>query len=165
MIRIICKLAFICRLESFKSVNQDYPLSVSKHMSRTEKQKIGDWGEEQAVLFLSRHKYNIVDRNYCIYEKGKKGGEVDIVAWNDKHYFGRTLCFIEVKTRTYGEGSAERATRKKEKFSAFLKAARRYCLDKKVDINNTPIQFEQVSVYVNNRTKEVKFKKYEIPVE
>ena len=73
-------------------------------MTRTERQKIGDWGEEQASLFLSRHGYEITDRNYCIHTRGQKVGEVDIVAWCNKHHFGRTLCFVEVKTRSYGEG-------------------------------------------------------------
>jgi Holliday junction resolvase-like predicted endonuclease len=133
-------------------------------MAKTTKQVIGEWGENQASLFLSRHGYEIVDKNYCIYAKGKKAGEVDIIAWNEKHHFGRTLCFVEVKTRTYGEGSAERATQRRQKLAAFFKTARQYCLDKKINIDFTPIQFEQVSVYLNKQTKEVKFKKYEIPV-
>ena len=133
-------------------------------MPRTDKQKIGDWGEEQAFLFLSRNGYSIVDRNYTIVKCGKKAGEVDIIAWHEKHHFGKTLCFVEVKARTYGEGSAERATGRKQKLVTFFKTALQYCRDKEIDVDNTPIQFEQVSIYVDKRTKEVKFKKYEIPM-
>ena len=74
-------------------------------MSQTKKQEIGAWGEDIAVRMLSEKGYEIVDRNFEIRE-----GEIDIIAWHEKPYFGRTLCFIEVKTRGGEQGSAERAT-------------------------------------------------------
>jgi putative endonuclease len=130
-------------------------------MPRTEKQAIGDWGEEQSALFLSRKGYDIIERNYKI-EKPK--GEIDIIAWHKKYHFGKTLCFIEIKTRTYGNGMAERATKGK-KMKDFFRAAKEYCFSHDVDIDATPIQFEQVSVYIDKKNNKVKFLKYEIPVE
>ncbi len=54
----------------------------------SEKQKIGEIGENVAVKFLMKHGFLILDRNYT-----KKWGEIDIVAEKDKK-----LYFIEVKS-------------------------------------------------------------------
>ena len=50
--------------------------------------KIGKFGEDVACLFLKKHGYKIVERNYL-----RKWGELDIVAKKAKK-----LCFVEVKT-------------------------------------------------------------------
>ena len=54
----------------------------------SEKQKIGEIGENIAVKFLVKHSFSILDRNYT-----KKWGEIDIVAEKDDK-----LYFIEVKS-------------------------------------------------------------------
>lgn len=54
----------------------------------SEKQKIGETGENVTVKFLMKHGYKILDRNYT-----KKWGEIDIVAEKSKK-----LYFIEVKS-------------------------------------------------------------------
>ena len=54
----------------------------------SDKQKIGEMGENIAVRFLMKHDFSILDRNYT-----KKWGEIDIVAKKD----GK-LYFIEVKS-------------------------------------------------------------------
>lgn len=112
-------------------------------MTMTEKQKLGAWGEEQAALFLIKNDYEIVDRNYR-----QKQGEIDIICWHEKAHHGRTLCFVEVKTRGISDGSAERATQGK-KMPRMLFTARQYCLSHHINIETTPIQFEQVSVFPN----------------
>ncbi len=114
-------------------------------MSKTDKQELGAWGEEEAASFLLQEGYDIIERNYQV-----RKGEIDIIAWHDKYHWGKTLCFIEVKTRSYGEGSAERATGEK-KVGNIFHSARMYCLEHNIDIDHTPIQFEQVSVYVRNK--------------
>ncbi len=126
-------------------------------MSQTKKQEIGAWGEDIAVRMLSEKGYEIVDRNFEIRE-----GEIDIIAWHEKPYFGRTLCFIEVKTRGGEQGSAERATGK-EKLGNIKQAAIAYCLQHTINRENTPIQFEQVSIYGSPKgLKDVRH--YEIPM-
>lgn len=50
--------------------------------------KIGKLGEDIACMFLKKHKYKIIERNYL-----KKWGELDIVAKK-----AGKLCFVEVKT-------------------------------------------------------------------
>jgi Holliday junction resolvase-like predicted endonuclease len=54
----------------------------------SEKQKIGETGENIAVKFLMKHGFSILDRNYT-----KKWGEIDIVAEKDKKIY-----FVEVKS-------------------------------------------------------------------
>ncbi len=51
---------------------------------------MGDYGEKVARDWLRAHHCKVLARNF----KGRKGGEVDIVARE-----GRQLLFIEVKTR------------------------------------------------------------------
>jgi len=54
----------------------------------SEKQKIGEIGENVAKKFLMKHGFSILDRNYT-----KKWGEIDIIAEKDNK-----LYFIEVKS-------------------------------------------------------------------
>lgn len=125
---------------------------------KTKKQQTGAWGEEQAASFLLQKGYEVTDRNFSIPKKG----EIDIIAWHEKPYHGRTLCFVEVKTREKNDGSAERAVGKK-KMTALKFVAWQYCLKHGINIDHTPIQFEQVSiVFVAGKTEVAH---YEIPAE
>src|SRR5476649_2499678 len=54
----------------------------------SEKQKIGEIGENIAQKFLVKHGFEVLDRNYT-----KKWGEIDIVAEKDNKIY-----FIEVKS-------------------------------------------------------------------
>lgn len=53
------------------------------------KDELGRAGEERAALYLSTHRYQILDRNWRCSQ-----GEIDIVAERDG-----TICIVEVKTR------------------------------------------------------------------
>ncbi len=57
---------------------------------KTEKRRIGDFGETQACLFLVKQGFDIVERNYL-----RKWGELDIIARK-----AGKLHFVEVKTVT-----------------------------------------------------------------
>ncbi len=50
--------------------------------------KIGRFGEDIACVFLKKHGFKVLERNYS-----RKWGELDIVAKKAKK-----LCFVEVKT-------------------------------------------------------------------
>ena len=126
---------------------------------KTAKRITGDWGEEQAALFLINKGYQIVERNYAI-----KQGEVDIIAWHEKRNIN-TLCFVEVKTRHKKDsGGAERATGYK-KLTRVLFAAKEYCLSHGIKFDRTPIQFEQVSVYFSTPFAPPTIHLYIIPVD
>lgn len=126
-------------------------------MIKTKKQLIGEWGEQEAVRFLVEKGYRIIARNFRT-----RQGEIDIIARHNKPHFGETLCFVEVKTRGGEKGSAERATRG-EKFGRIQKAAQAYCLENNIDIERSPIQFEQVSIYGGPKgLKDIRH--YEIPL-
>ena len=121
------------------------------NMTKTAKRQFGDWGEEQVCSFLVRLGYKILDRNFYAV-----GGEIDIIARQ-----GDTICFIEVKTRSYGEdlNSAEQATNDYKLKKIFF-AAKQYCQYKQIDMYETEMRFEHVSVYVNRERGSIKFKKY-----
>ncbi len=53
-------------------------------------QKIGQLGEELACMFLVKHDFSILERNYT-----KKWGEIDIIAQK-----GEKRYFIEVKSKS-----------------------------------------------------------------
>jgi len=59
-------------------------------MAQTDKQVIGQIGENCAATYLERHGYKVIDRNYR-----KKYGEIDIVATKQG-----ILHFVEVKSVT-----------------------------------------------------------------
>jgi putative endonuclease len=141
-----------------------YGYTDLNHVSKTSKQKTGAWGEDLAVSFLVNKGYKIFARNYEVILNGKKAGELDIIAWHQKPHFGNTLCFIEVKTRKRDDGSAERATGK-EKLKNLLTAAHAYCQVEALDIERTPIQFEQVSVFGNESSTNHSLKHFVIPVD
>ena len=51
----------------------------------------GTWGEAQAAAYLRKNGYELIAHSYhCRF------GEIDLIARK-----GKTLCFVEVKTRTY----------------------------------------------------------------
>lgn len=54
--------------------------------------KLGNKGEDDAVDYLTKKSYSIIERNFY-----SRGGEIDIIAIHND-----TLVFIEVKARTVG---------------------------------------------------------------
>lgn len=119
---------------------------------KTKKQTLGAWGEDQAALFLERHGYAIVEKNFAT-----DHGEVDIIA-----KIGDTISFIEVKTRTNSSGSAERAVGG-YKIRHMMSAARWYCHIRGIDMGRQSIQFEQVSVYCDAHRQMAKITRYILP--
>jgi len=131
-------------------------------MSKTEKQEIGEWGEEQASLFLIEQGYKIIDRNYEY-----KKGEIDIIGWGkDKDEvtgeLRPVLSFVEVKTRSFGFDSAERAITN-SKAKKIKQTAIRFCFEKDINPDETWIKFELVCVYFELGFNNIEFKKYTIP--
>ena len=76
----------------------------------------GKAAEDQAALFLKNQGYKIAERNFTV-----RGGEIDLIAWE-----GKTLCFVEVKSRRSAEYGypAEAVNRLKQR--RLIRAAQLY---------------------------------------
>ena len=100
--------------------------------------KIGDYGEDIASRYLSRHGYKIIDRNYRT-----RFFEIDIVA-----YDGDCLCFVEVKTRNrsdFGLPCEAVDYRKRQKIT---RGALHYMANNNVD---APVRFDVVEVFADSK--------------
>lgn len=112
-------------------------------MTRRNK-NLGDWGENQAVLFLGRHGFDIIDRNYHT-----TFGEIDIVACKNNDFY-----FIEVKTRFKGSlsDSSQISPVKQKKLQ---KTVNQYCFHKK--IANSGIVLAGLMVEINKIAGKLNF--------
>ena len=111
-------------------------------MSVTEKRARGDLGERAAARYLRSRFYRILDRNYRA-----GGAEIDIVAKR-----GKTLVFIEVKTRRLTPEDATRLTRPAaavtpEKQEHIVRAAKIWLAQRAA--NDRPVRFDVIEVYLD----------------
>jgi putative endonuclease len=86
-------------------------------------QNYGAWGEEEAVAYLKRNGYSILERNWRY-----KHLEIDIIAKK-----GETLVIVEVKSRkndTFGEPEIF-VNKRKQQF--LITAANSYVLERDLD--------------------------------
>lgn len=95
-------------------------------------------GEEEAARFLTRSGYAILDRNVRT-----RAGEIDLVAKE-----GKTLVFVEVKTRRDLEGDPPQAGVHTRKQNRLAKLAHGYLKLKR--IRQTPCRFDVVAVIIND---------------
>ena len=101
--------------------------------------ELGITGEKIAHRFLSNKNYKIIEKGFRLYR-----GEIDIVA-----YDGRTLVFVEVKTRrSHTAGFPEDAvTLNKQK--QIKKIALGYCaLKNQLEVES---RFDVISVYFDKK--------------
>ncbi len=98
--------------------------------------EFGKAGEQAAVQFLKRKRYKIVTTNYRA-----QNAEIDIIAYDKK-----TLCFIEVKTRSgiaFGAPSEAVGFHKRQKI---ISAAAQYLAYNTID---SEVRFDVVEVYAS----------------
>lgn len=106
---------------------------------RTDTRKAtGVRGEEEAARFLSRCGYAILDKNVRT-----RAGEIDLVAKE-----GKTLVFVEVKTRKGLDGDPPQAAVTTRKQNQLGKLAHGYLKLKR--LREQPCRFDVVSVIVND---------------
>lgn len=93
---------------------------------------IGKFGEDEAVKYLKKHRYVILERNYNI-----RGGEIDIIAKK-----GGYVIFVEVKTRSNNDfgGGLYAVTYQKQK--SIIKTAQNYILK----LGDVPLRFDVISI-------------------
>jgi putative endonuclease len=112
----------------------------------TEKQRIGEVGENFASAYLEANGYTVIERNYL-----KKWGEIDIIAKRK----GK-LHFVEVKSVTREFDSVTHVTgnyRPEDnmhpwKLQRLSKAVQSYLLDRNVS-DETDWQFDLITVYLD----------------
>ena len=95
-------------------------------------------GEEEAARFLTRSGYAILDKNVRT-----RAGEIDLVAKE-----GKTLVFVEVKTRRDLEGDPPQAAVQTRKQNRLAKLALGYLKLKR--LRQTPCRFDVVAVIFND---------------
>ncbi len=101
-------------------------------------QKIGKFGEDEAVKYLVQKDYKILDRNFNC-----NRGEIDIIALDKKE-----IVFIEIKSRKslkYGLPS-EAVT--KNKLKHIYKTAEYYLYIRNLEKENTRI--DVIEIYIKN---------------
>jgi len=105
----------------------------------TDTRKItGVRGEEEAARFLTRSGFAILDRNVRT-----RAGEIDLVAKE-----GKTLVFVEVKTRRAAEGDPPQAAVNTRKQNRLGKLAHGYLKLKR--LGQVSCRFDVVSVIFND---------------
>lgn len=113
----------------------------------SQKRQFGNIGEEIATMFLVKHNFQTLERNYL-----KKWGEIDVVARK-----GDRLHFIEVKTVVanpdgYIRGEEQVHEKKLERLSRTIES---YLLEKNIS-SKTSYQLDLVVVEINKETKKAK---------
>ncbi len=116
-----------------------------KKDTRTEKRKTGDKGERRTALYLIMRGYRIIERNFTYGHK-----EVDIIAKR-----GRTLAFVEVKTRKDTSVVAPRYSVTAAKRRNIICAARGYrmlhdCSDMNIRYDIAEVSTEGRVNYIKN---------------
>jgi len=98
--------------------------------------RTGGRGEEAAYLYLRKHGYTMVGRNF---RTPKRRGEIDLIGWHEG-----AGCFVEVKTGTMHDVKPAAAAVDREKRRDVLAVAREYLRHMPAPC---PWRLEVVSVY------------------
>lgn len=100
-------------------------------MKRSE---VGKFGEEEAVRFLKKKRYDIIARNWR-----NKFGEIDIIALDRE-----TVVFVEVRTKMTGDFGTPQESVTKVKMRQIVKAASNYIREKRLEEES--IRFDFIGV-------------------
>ena len=109
------------------------------------KKTIGNFGEEEAVKFLRKKGYKILECNFNV-----RGGEIDIIAHKSGY-----VVFVEVKTRkdnSLGSGAEAVTYTKRQRI---IKAAQCYLLK----VGECDVRFDVVEVTGNIENSKFKLQK------
>lgn len=88
----------------------------SERKTSTDKQRIGDAGEDMALAYLQQHRLALVERNFVC-----KGGEIDLIMRS-----GDMLVFVEVRHRAVGRFGDAAASVTRRKQNRLIVAAQSY---------------------------------------
>lgn len=111
--------------------------------------KLGSWGESKAAQYLVAHGYQILERNFNIWE-----GEIDLIVAKDD-----VIHFVEVKTRAsvkFGSPEESMHARKRERL---LRAGFRYLEEKAME--DVAFQFDLVAIVCDSNRRVVRLTHHE----
>lgn len=113
---------------------------------------LGKMGEEEAIKFLKKLGYLILERNYQN-NLGRRLGEIDIIAKENEE-----IVFVEVKTRELSkyENTLPEENITRSKLHKLNKIASCYIRNNKLWDN--PYRFDAVSVWLDISAKNTKIK-------
>ncbi|MBX4198869.1 YraN family protein [Candidatus Parcubacteria bacterium] len=110
---------------------------------KTDKRRIGDIGENVACVFLEKHGFKILDRNYL-----RKWGELDIIAQK-----GNVVHFVEVKSVSHVTNIRAEENMHPGKLKRLHRAIQTYLMEKKIDLD---WQLDLVAVKIDETTRTAK---------
>ena len=99
----------------------------------------GHAGEDAAYFYLRRLGYTVVARRWS---SGAAPGDIDLIAW-----YGRLLCFVEVKARTARDSTPAHSAVDEAKRRTLRRLAHRYL--RQLALSTPPeTRFDVLSVYL-----------------
>lgn len=101
-----------------------------------EHNELGKQGEEQAVYFLQKNGYEILETNW-IFQKA----EIDVIARKED-----TLAIIEVKTRSSIDFGLPQDFVKPKKIQLLVKAVNEYVIQNQLDVS---VRFDIIAIHKN----------------
>ena len=107
---------------------------MDKNKAKTAQRRQGDRGERRVALYLMLRGYRILERNWSYRHK-----EVDIIAAR-----GKTVAFVEVKTRLSAHAAPPQAAVGAEKRANLIAASKAYALLH--DVSGRTIRFDIAEV-------------------
>jgi putative endonuclease len=109
-------------------------------MSWSPKRQLGNVGENVACVYLERHGFEIVERNYL-----RKWGEIDIVARK-----AGVIHFVEVKSISHVTSIRAEENMHPQKLRRLQRVVQTYLLEKRVDCD---WQIDLAVVTINDRER------------
>lgn len=106
--------------------------------------RIGDIGEDAATIYLQKHGFKIIKRNFF-----SRYGEIDIIAEKGKY-----IVFVEVKTRKENAKLKACEALTYSKRNKIIKTTMIYLLENPVDLQP---RFDFIEVETDKFTGDVKF--------
>jgi putative endonuclease len=99
-----------------------------------EHNELGKFGEEQAVVYLQQHGYDILETNWTFQK-----AEIDIIAQKENR-----LAVVEVKTRSSIDYGLPQDFVKPKKIQLLVKAINEYVVSNDLDVE---VRFDIIAVY------------------
>src|SRR5271168_3493928 len=128
-------------LEGFVHASDYLAARFRRGSTRPAHLEVGRRGEEAAFFYLRRRGYIVVARGW---RSAKVAGDLDLVAWEDK-----TLCFVEVKTRTSRNVATAESAVDQDKTRVLRRMARQYLLA--LPVAPDLVRFDVMSIYYDTQ--------------